>query len=240
MKVFLTCTVQSFNDKRQVAVCDLRRRSKDGPVVEVLLLRFAHQEPYKEFKSRYAVNDSVQVFGLLRQLQALVVDPGTRKPVKRSNGTEILEATLAVEVHEHRSVVRPEDADNFWAFGIVGVVDKRDGLRHSANGVPYLKLRVAYNHYKRSNESEGQADFYDLVAFGGQAESLANLDKGDRFLVDHALPASNAYALRELTFADGTPVMRSSLELTLREFTFLPRPRVAPRPVPLEPLPVAL
>lgn len=240
MKVFLTCSIQSFNDKRQVAVCDLRRRSKEGPVVEVVLLRFPHPEPYKEFKSRHAVGESVQVFGLLRQVQALIIDPGTRKPVKRSNGLEILEATLAVEVHEHRNVVRPEEADNFWAFGIVSIVDKRDGLRHSASGIPYLKLRVAYNHYKRSNETEGQADFYDLVAFGGQAESLNNLDKGDRFLVDHALPASNTYAVRELTFADGSPVMRTNLELMLREFTFLPRPRALPRNASFEPLPIAL
>jgi hypothetical protein len=101
MKVFLTCSVQSFNDKRQVAVCELRRRAKEGPVVEVVLLRFAHADPYKDFKSRYAVDSSVQVFGLLRQLQSLIVDPGTRKPVKRSNGAEVLEATFAIEVHEH-------------------------------------------------------------------------------------------------------------------------------------------
>ncbi|MEB3284804.1 MAG: single-stranded DNA-binding protein [Candidatus Sericytochromatia bacterium] len=240
MKVSLSCSLQSFSDKRQAVICDLRRSSKEGPVIEVVMLRFAHQDSYKSFKNQHRTGDSVQVFGLLRQMQSFVVDPASRKPVKRSDGSEILEAGLAVEVREHRPIPRPEDTDHFWAFGIVGVVDKRDGLRVSAAGTSYLRMRVAYNHYKRANETEGQADFYDLIAFGGQAESLLNLEKGDRFLVDYALPASHTYAMRDLTFADGTPIKKSGLELRVREFTFLPRSRTESRTRRSDPLPLAL
>lgn len=225
MKILLTGTVQRHLDKQHTATLVVSRRARDGHVAETLELRFSGDEAYRAFKERHAVGEGVQVTGLLRQAHAPLRDRATRKPLVGANGRELRLTSLAVEVREHRPFSRIEEGDTLYAHGLVGVVDRRDGLKHSSAGLPYLRMRVAYNHFKRRDEVEGQADFYDLVAFGQLAESLANLDKGDRFLIDQAIPGTSSYEMRDLTHSDGTPVARQTVELALREFTYLPRPR---------------
>jgi hypothetical protein len=221
MKILLTGSVQSFADKKGTVVLESHRKAKEGPAMETFYLKFHNDEAYQAFKGRYALGDGVQVIGLLRQVQAPIVDRGTKKPIQGSNGKDLRNSLLAVEVKEHKAVQRDE-FDTLYAHGMVTVVEKRE-LGKSASGLSYLKARVVYNHYKRPDEDQGQADFYNLVAFGGQAESLDNLEKGHRFVIDYAIPSLDTYEVRDASHSDGTPVMRNGLEMVLREFTYLPR-----------------
>lgn len=229
MKILVTGTLQSFADKKETAVLESARKAKEGAVTETFYLRFHSPEAYADFKTRYRPGDGIQVIGLVRQVQVPLLDRQTKAPLVGTTGRELRNALLAVEVREHKP--QPASADGFdtiYVHGLVGIVEKRE-LRASASGLNVLKLRVAYNHFKRHDEPEGQADFYDMVAFGARAESLDNMDKGDRLLIDHAVLTSGAYEMRDLTHADGTPVTRNGPEMTLRDFSFLPRQRAESR-----------
>ena len=223
MKILLTGSVQSFADKKGTVVLEVLRKTKEGPVAETFYLKFHQDEAYNEFKSRYVQGDGVQVIGLVRQIQTPLVDRETKKPLVGTNGRDLRNTLLAVEVREHKKITRDE-TDTIYAHGLVGVVSKEE-MRQSANGLAYVKLRVAYNHFKRPDETEGQADFYNLVAFGRQAESLDNMDKGDKFVIDYAALSHNSYEMRDMTHSDGTAISRNSPELVLREFSYLPRSR---------------
>jgi hypothetical protein len=185
-------------------------------------LKFYNEDAYREFKGRYDVDAGVQVIGLLRQVQASLVDRVTKSPLVGTNGRDLRHALLSVEVKEHKAIQRQDEYDTLYAHGMVGIVEKKD-LRQSGSGLSYLKLRVAYNHFKRPDEAEGQGDFYNLIAFGAQAESLNNLERGDKFLIDYGVPALDPYEMRDITHSDGTPVTRNGLEIALREFSYLPR-----------------
>ncbi|MDB5095800.1 MAG: hypothetical protein JWM80_221 [Cyanobacteria bacterium RYN_339] len=226
MKILLTGSVQSFADKKGTVVLEALRKAKDGPAVETFYLKFHSDESYQAFKGRYALGDGVQVIGLLRQVPVPIVDRVTKKPIQGSNGRDLRNSLLAVEVKEHKAVQRDE-LDTLYAHGIVSIVEKRE-LAKSASGLSYLKARVAYNHYKRPDEEQGQADFYNLVCFGGQAESLDNLEKGQRFVIDYAVPSLDSYDMRDVAHSDGTPISRNGLELLVREFSFLPRSAQSP------------
>jgi hypothetical protein len=233
MKILLTGTIHSFADKKGTAVVEAKRRAKEGVVAETFYLKFHNDDAYREFKGRYALGAGLQVIGLLRQVQTPLLDRVTKQPLIGTNGRELRQALLSVEVKEHKPIQRVEEYDTLYAHGMVGVVEKKD-LRQSAAGLSYLTCRVAYNHFKRPDEAEGQGDFYNLIAFGAQAESLNNLDRGDKFLIDYGVPALDAYEMRDITHSDGTPVTRNGLEIMLREFTYLPRPRQS-GPAPLAP-----
>ncbi|MEB3196059.1 MAG: hypothetical protein VKP62_02545 [Candidatus Sericytochromatia bacterium] len=225
MKIVLSGMLDTLNTKRQTATLTVRRRGKDAPQSDSVQLRFHSPEAFTAFASRHTKGTHLLLTGLLRLQQVPLLDPATRAPVTGSQGKEVTQPQLSLEVREARRVEWHDEGDLLYAHGLVSVVDTREGLRQSAAGLPYLRVRVAYNHFKRPHESEAQADFYDLVAFGGTAESLANLEKGERFLLEHAIPTTHSYALRDLSLADGSPVMRQGIELTLREFSYLPRPR---------------
>lgn len=224
MKILLTGTVQSYADKKGTVVLEAKRRAKEGAVAETFYLKFHNEDAYGEFKGRYALNASVQVIGLLRQVLTPLIDRVTKQPLIGTNGRELRNALLSIEVKEHKGIQLQDDHDTLYAHGMVGLVEKQE-LRQSASGVSYLKARVAYNHFKRRDEAEGQGDFYNLIAFGAQAESLNNLEKGDRFLIDFGVPALDPYEMRDITHSDGTPVTRNGLEIALREFSYLPRAR---------------
>lgn len=231
MKILLTGAVQSFADKKGTVVLECARKAKEGTATETFYLKFHSDDAYQTFKGRYALGDGVQVIGLLRQVQTPILDRVTKKPIQGTNGKDLRNSLLAVEVKEHKPIKRDE-FDTLYAHGLVGMVEKRE-LAQSASGLSYIKARVAYNHYKRPDEEQGQADFYSLVAFGGQAESLDNLEKGHRFVIDYAVPSLDAYEMRDVTHSDGTPVTRNGLELLLREFSYLPRnDRGGSEPVP--------
>ncbi|MEB3222280.1 MAG: hypothetical protein VKS61_09405 [Candidatus Sericytochromatia bacterium] len=232
MKLLLTGTVQHHHDDRHEATLKAMRRTRDGLSAEAFLLRFVSPDAYREFCGRHPQGAGVQVTGLVRQARTPLRDRATGSPLHGAGGNALHEQVLTLEVRESRSQEPPADGDLLYAHGMVGLVDKREGLKTSANGLPWLRVRVAYNHYKRPTEAEGQADYYDLVAFGPLAEGLAGLERGDRFIVDHAIPATSPYELREAAHSDGTPVTRRGLELTLKEFTFLPRLRATQRPEP--------
>jgi hypothetical protein len=221
MKILLTGAIQSFADKKGTVVLESTRKAKEAPVKETFYLKFHSDEAFGAFKGRYALGDGVQVIGLLRQVQTPILDRVTKKSIQGNNGRDLRNGLLAVEVKEHKGVTRDE-FDTFYAHGLVTLIDKRE-LSKSGSGLSYLKARVAYNHYKRPDEEQGQADFYNLVAFGGQAESLDNLEKGNRFVVDYAIPALDAYEMRDATHSDGAAITRNGLELMLREFSYLPR-----------------
>lgn len=229
MKILLTGSVQSFADKKGTVVLEVLRKAKEGPVAETFYLKFHQDDAYQEFKSRYVPGDGVQVIGLVRQIQTPLVDRETKKPIAGAHGRDLRNTLLAVEVREHKKIARDE-ADTIYAHGLVGVVSKEE-MRQSASGVSYVKLRVAYNHFKRPDESEGQADFYNLVAFGRQAESLDNMEKGDKFVIDYAIMSHNPYEMREISHSDGTAITRNSPELVLKEFSYLPRSRQAGEPI---------
>lgn len=224
MKILLTGTIQSFADKKGTAVLEAKRRSKEGPQVETFYLKFHNEDAFREFKGRYALGAGVQVIGLLRQVQTPIVDRVTKKPLVGTNGRELRNALLSVEVKEHKAFKNLDEFDTIYVHGMVGMVDKKD-LRQSGNGLSYLKARVAYNHYKRPGEDEGQGDFYSVVAFGGQADSLNNLEKGDKFIIDYGVIALDTYEMRDITHSDGSPVSRNGLEIAIREFSYLPRSR---------------
>lgn len=233
MKILLTGTIQSFADKKGTAVLEAKRRSKEGPQVETFYLKFHNEDAFREFKGRYALGAGVQVIGLLRQVQTPILDRGTKQPILGTNGRELRNALLSVEVKEHKAFQHQDEFDTIYVHGMVGLVDKKD-LRQSGSGVSYLKARVAYNHYKRPGEDEGQADFYSIVAFSGQADSLNNLEKGDKFIIDYGVIALDTYEVRDVAHSDGTPVSRNGLEIAIREFSYLPRSRQAGS-VPLAP-----
>jgi hypothetical protein len=221
MKILLTGAVQSFADKKGTVVLESTRKAKEGPSIETFYLKFHNDEAYQAFKGRYALGDGVQIIGLLRQVQTPLLDRVTKKVLQGSNGKDLRNTLLAVEVKEHKPVQRDE-FDTLYAHGMVTLVDKRD-LATSSTGLSYLKGRVVYNHFKRQDEEQGQADFYNVVCFGSQAESLDNLDKGNRFVIDYAIPSLDTYEMRDITHSDGTPVSRNGLDLMLREFSYLPR-----------------
>lgn len=233
MKILLTGTIQSFADKKGTAVLEAKRRSKEGPQVETFYLKFHSDDAFREFKGRYALGAGVQVIGLLRQVQTPILDRATKKPLLGSNGRELRNALLAVEVKEHKPYQQVDEFDTIYVHGMVGMVDKKE-LRQSGSGMSYLKARVAYNHYKRPGEEEGQADFYSVVAFGSTAESLNNLDKGDKFIVDYGVIALDTYEMRDVFHSDSSPVSRNGLEIAIREFSYLPRSRQSGS-VPLAP-----
>lgn len=223
MKILLTGAVQSFADKKGTVVLESTRKAKEGPVTETFYLKFHSDEAYQAFKGLYRLGSGVQVIGLVRQIQTPLVDRGTKKPIQGTTGKDLRNTLLAVEVKEHKAVTRDE-FDTLYVHGMVGIVEKRE-LRQSASGKNWIKLRVAYNHFKRPDEEKGQADFYDLVAFGNTATSLDNMEKGTRFLIDHAVPSLNPYEMKDIAHSDGTPVTRNSPELMLWDFSFLPRER---------------
>lgn len=221
MKIILTGTLSALSDAKLTAVVDSQRRTKEGTATETFYLKFRTDELYEEFKGHYAIGDGVLAQGLLRQVQTPILDKATRKALSGATGLELRNTLLAVEVREHRPTILAE-TDWLMAHGLVGIVDKKP-LKQTASGLAYLQARVAFNHYKREGESQPQADFYNLVVYGPTAESLDNLEKGDRFVIDMAVPSNNPYPLKDTTFADGAPVVRNSPEFTLRDFSFLPR-----------------
>src|ERR1035437_1450000 len=163
MKILLTGAVQSFADKKGTAVLEAVRKAKEGPAKETFYLKFYSDEAYQAFKERYAVGDGVQVIGLLRQVQIPLVDCVTKTPLQGSNGRELRNSLLSVEVKEHKPATRDE-FDTLYAHGLVTIVDKRD-LAQSAGGKSYLKARVVYQHYKLPDEEQGIGDFYNVIAF---------------------------------------------------------------------------
>jgi hypothetical protein len=223
MKILLTGSVQSFADKKETVVLESNRKAKEGPVLETFYLKFHTKDAYDAFKGRYKAGDHVQVIGLVRQVQTPLLDRKTKEPLKGDKGYELRNPLLAVEVREHKPALADE-FDTIYAHGIVGIVDKKE-LKQSAGGLSYLRARVAYNHFKRQDEEQGQGDFYSIVAFGGQAESLDLLEKGDKFVIDFGVIALSPYEMRDLTHSDGTPVTRNGPEITVREFSFHPRGR---------------
>lgn len=223
MKILLTGAVQSFADKKGTVVLESTRKAKEGPVTETFYLKFHSDEAYQAFKGVYRLGSGVQVIGLVRQIQTPLVDRGTKKPIQGANGKDLRNTLLAIEVKEHKPITRDE-FDTLYAHGMVGIVEKQE-LRQTANGLSWIKLRVAYNHYKRHDEEQGQADFYNLVAFGSTATSLDNMEKGRKFLIDYAIPSLNAYEMKDVSHSDGSAVTRNAPELTLREFSYLPRER---------------
>jgi hypothetical protein len=229
MKILLTGQVLHHHDDRAEVTLVAQRRTREGHSPETFTLKFGQAEGFREFRSRHTEGAHVQVVGLLRQVRHGLVDQATGQPLVGTSGKPLQQQVMAVEVREHRTHEPSKDGDTLYAHGLVGLVDKREGLKLSASGLPWLRVRVAYNHYKRAGEAEGQADFYDLVAFGQVAESLANLERGDRFIVDQAVPATSPYEARDVRHSDGATVMRQALELAVRDFTFLPRNRAAQR-----------
>jgi Single-strand binding protein family len=223
MKILLTGAIQSFADKKETVVLESNRKAKEGPMLETFYLKFHNQEAYDAFKGRYKAGDHVQVIGLLRQVQTPLLDRKTKEPLQGDKGYELRNSLMAVEVREHKPALKDE-FDTIYAHGVVGIVDKKE-LRQSAGGLTYLNARVAYNHIKRQDEEKGQADFYNIVAFGGQAESLDLLEKGDKVVIDYGVVSLNPYEMRDLTHSDGTPVTRNGPEITIREFSFHPRGR---------------
>jgi hypothetical protein len=223
MKILVTGAIQSFADKKETVVLEVNRKAKEGPVLETFYLKFHSKEAYDAFKGQYKAGDGVQVIGLVRQVQTPLLDRKTKEPLKGTNGYELRNTLLAIEVREHKSVTRDE-FDTLYAHGVVGVVEKKE-LKQSASGLAYMKARVAYNHFKRKDEEQGQADFYNIVAFGGQAESLELLEKGDKFVIDYGVVSLNPYEMRDVSHSDGTAVTRNGPEITVREFSFLPRGR---------------
>ena len=223
MKILLTGAVQSFADKKETVVLESNRRSKEGPVLETFYLKFHGKEAYDAFKGRYKAGDHVQVIGLLRQVQTPLLDRKTKEPLQGTKGYELRNTLFAVEVREHRPALKDE-FDTIYAHGVVGIVEKKE-LKQSSGGVAYLSARVAYNHFKRQDEEHGQADFYNVIAFRGQAESLDLLEKGDKFVIDYGEVSLNPYEMRDVTHSDGTPVTRNGPEITIRDFSFHPRGR---------------
>jgi single-stranded DNA-binding protein len=221
MKILVTGAIQSFADKKETVVLEVNRKAKEGPVLETFYLKFHSKEAYDAFKGQYKAGDGVQVIGLVRQVQTPLLDRKTKEPLKGTNGYELRNTLLAIEVREHKSVTRDE-FDTLYAHGVVGVVEKKE-LKQSASGVPYFRARVAYNHFKREGEEQGQGDFYNIVAFRGQAESLDLLEKGDKFVIDFGEITLSPYEMRDVTHSDGTAVTRNGPEITVREFSFLPR-----------------
>ena len=66
----------------------------------------------------------------------------------------------------------------------VGTLSTHPELRISANGKPYLRVRLAVTPFVSGADQESDASFYDVVAFGGLAEHAAkSLHKGDRVVV---------------------------------------------------------
>ncbi|MEB3328879.1 MAG: hypothetical protein VKQ33_06570 [Candidatus Sericytochromatia bacterium] len=232
MRILLTGEVLQHLDDRGESTLIAQRRTRDGQTPETFTLRFSQPEAFRDFRTRHAAGTAVQIVGLLRQVRTTLLDQATGQPLVSTAGKPLQQQVLAVEVREHRTHERTQADDTLYAHGLVGLVDKREGLKLSASGLPWLRIRVAYNHYKRPGEAEGQADYYDLVAFGQVAEGLATLDRGDRLLVDQAVPATSPYEARDVRHSDGTTVMRHGLELTVRDFTFLPRPRSGQREAP--------
>lgn len=233
MKILLTGTIQSYADKKGTAVLEAKRRSKEGPQVETFYLKFHNEDAFREFKGRYALGAGVQVIGLMRQVQTPILDRVTKKPVMGSNGRELRNSLLSIEVKEHKAFKNQDEFDTIYVHGMVGVVDKKE-LRQSGSGLSYLKARVAYNHYKRPGEDEGQGDFYSIVAFGGQADSLNNLEKGDKFIIDYGVIQVDTYEMRDAFHSDNSPISRNGLEIAVREFSYLPRSRQSGS-VPLAP-----
>jgi hypothetical protein len=223
MKILITGAIQSFADKKETVVLESNRKAKEGPSLETFYLKFHNKEAYDAFKGRYKAGDGVQVIGLVRQVQTPLLDRKTKEPIKGDKGYDLRNTLLAIEVREHKPHVKDE-FDTIYAHGIVSMVEKKE-LKQSANGLAYMRARVVYSHYKRHDEEQGQGDFYNIVIFGGQAESLDLLEKGDKFVIDYGVVSLNPYEMRDLTHSDGTPVTRNSPEITVREFSFHPRGR---------------
>lgn len=223
MKILLTGAVQSFADKKGTVVLEATRKAKEGPITETFYLKFHNEDAYHDFKGRYTLGAGVQIIGLVRQVQTPVVDRVTKQPIQGMNGKDLRNALLAVEVKEHKALNRDE-FDTLYAHGIVTMIEKKE-MKETGNGLKYLKARVAYNHFKRADEEQGQGDYYNIIAFGGQAESLDNLDKGDRFVIDYGVLSANPYEMRDAAHSDGTAITRNAPEMVMREFSFLPRNR---------------
>lgn len=68
--------------------------------------------------------------------------------------------------------------------GFVGKLTDDPTLHFSASGVAYLRGRIGVRPYVPKGDPAPETDYYDLVAFGGLAEHVAEVcRKGDRVVV---------------------------------------------------------
>ena len=99
---------------------------------------------------------------------------------------------------------------------LIGRLTRDPELRHTASGDPLCNLRIAVN--SRSRDDSGnwgdRPNFFDVVVFGRQAESVSQyMSKGRRIGVDGAL------SWREWESQDGGK--RQSAEVRARDIFFL-------------------
>lgn len=99
---------------------------------------------------------------------------------------------------------------------LVGRLTRDPELRHLASGDPLCNMRIAVNSRARdeSGNWNDRPNFFDVVVFGRQAESVSNyMSKGRRVGVDGSL------SWREWEAKDGGK--RQSVEVRARDVYFL-------------------
>ena len=100
---------------------------------------------------------------------------------------------------------------------LVGRLTRDPELRHLASGDPLCNLRIAVNSRARdeSGNWSDRPNFFDVVVFGRQAESVSNyMSKGRRIGIDGSL------TWREWEAKDGSG-KRQSVEIRARDVYFL-------------------
>jgi len=111
---------------------------------------------------------------------------------------------------------------NFNKVILVGNLTRDPELRYTSEGLPVGKLRLAVNRrWKgRDGESKDETCFFNVTAFGQPAELVSKyLQKGHPILVDGRL--------RSYSYETDKGENRSSVEVVMEGFQFLPRGRSA-------------
>ena len=94
-------------------------------------------------------------------------------------------------------------------INIVGTITKKPELKVSGE-TKYTRFSIAVNSFSKG---EKRAEFFDVVAFGKNAENICNLDKG------YTLPICGHLHQDVYTNKDGKKV--SSICIYLDTFTFV-------------------
>jgi single-strand DNA-binding protein len=77
---------------------------------------------------------------------------------------------------------------NYNKVILMGNLTRDPELRYTPNGTAVSTLSLAVNRIPRSDSQEKEVDFFDIVAFGKQAENCSEyLRKGSPILVDGRL-----------------------------------------------------
>jgi hypothetical protein len=220
MRCVVTGEIRQYLDDSRCVLLNSRRKTRQDEETLAWRLTFIKDETYEEFKAMYVSGDSCAVYGILNQGRVLLRDEANQQVLKGPQGHDLTLTHLEVDVRGHLPMVQGEQ-DWCFAHGLVTLVEDPI-LKQSQGGLAYTRLKVAYNRAAGRTRGDG-ADFYQTVAFGAQAERLSSLRKGDRIVLDHALPSLQRYEMRDLLHSNGAPVIRHVPELLVREFGVVSR-----------------